>query len=212
MTQDAESKKAGHGPSVHYNGQQMFAPSEHMTGNALYDFFQVPVNHRLYLEAHGNAPDVPVKRDATSYEIKNGSHYYDLPEGQFGAMLPRVAAELDALRQEYPGEDRVLVAEQPDGSFIVTIRDVALPAGWSKPSTTLRFVVPPAYPQARPSGFFADPDLQLATGGPGSGGGEGQLPDGKWRSYCWQPKQWELSRETLLRYAKFAEARFHEVQ
>lgn len=200
------------GPSVHYNGKQLFAPSDSMKGVELYDLFGVPQNHRLYLEAPGSHPDTPIKRDETKYDLKPGSHYYDLPEGQFGALLPRVEAELQALRDAYPGEGRVTTDLQPDGNLLVTIRDVPVPSGWNRQTTRLRFVVPPGYPQARPSGFSVDDGFALATGAPGSGGGEANFADGKWRSYCWQPKAWEMSRETLLRYAKFAEARFHEVQ
>ncbi len=200
------------GPSVHYNGNQMFLPKPEMTGQELYQFFQVPANHRLFLEAQGKDPDKRIENDATGYSVKNGSQFYDLPHGQFGALLPRVDKELADLRTAY-GAERVSTREEPDGSVLVLIKEVPVPTHWTKPSVTLRIVVPPSYPQGRPDGFFTDKDLFLsATKTPGQGGGQtGKLPDGsEWLKFCWAPKTWDMSRETLLRYAKFCEDRFKE--
>src|SRR5687768_8521186 len=203
-----------HGPSVQYNGQQKFAPKDSMTGAELYQFFQVPPNHRLYRESKGNQPDEPIQNDGVTRTIKNGDRFYDLPQGQFGAPLPRVVKELEDLKGAY-GAQQVQVREEPDGSMHITIADVAMPAHWTKPQARIRFIVPPSYPQGKPDGFFTDKDLLLkSNNGAGAGGGDATLPpdNAPWKKFCWQPKAWDMSRETLLRYAKFCEARFQEAQ
>lgn len=68
-------------------------------------------------------------------------------------------AQLDALRARYPGTEGTRL---PSGTTLVTVPAVPLPAGWSKAKTTIRFLVPAAYPYAALDCFWADPDLRLS--------------------------------------------------
>jgi hypothetical protein len=43
---------------------------------------------------------------------------------------------------------------QSDGSLIVEVPGLALPAGWSRPCTTVRWVLSPGYPAAQPVSAF----------------------------------------------------------
>jgi hypothetical protein len=78
------------GVSILVNQQQHFAPQAVMTGSELKTLAGIPAGNRLYLEAPGNQPDVPVA-DHVQIELKPGQHFYDLPPGIVGGE---------------PGEDR----------------------------------------------------------------------------------------------------------
>lgn len=52
----------------------------------------------------------------------------------------------------------------PSGAGLATVPAIALPAGWSKTATSVRFVVPQGYPYAALDCFWADEDLRLANG------------------------------------------------
>jgi hypothetical protein len=67
-------------------------------------------------------------------------------------------AQLEELRDRY-GD--VATTTLPSGTTLVTIPSVRLPPGWSKPATSIRFLVPPGYPFAALDCFWADHDLML---------------------------------------------------
>lgn len=75
------------------------------------------------------------------------------------AMTP-FQRQLADLQSRYPAT----TAQASPGGTLVIVPAVILPAGWSKPTSSIRYVVPPAYPHANPDCFFADADLRLATG------------------------------------------------
>lgn len=70
-------------------------------------------------------------------------------------------AQLDQLRERF-GE--VVTKALPSGAILVTVVNVSLPPGWNKPSTSIRFLVPPGYPFAALDCFWADNDLLLDGG------------------------------------------------
>lgn len=121
-------------------------------------------------------------------------------------MLPRVTEEIERVKREYPA---VEVKLQPDGSIQVEVGPVPLPEGWSKKATRILVVLPPQYPQAKPSSFFADSNL-LHNGKNPRGSSQTQVGDGNWTSFCWNPEKWDLSKEDLWKYIKFCESRFKE--
>ena len=66
--------------------------------------------------------------------------------------------QLQRLRERYPEaswEDRT-----PHG-LLMTIPSFALPPGWNKPSTQVKFFSPQGYPYAWPDCFWADSDLRV---------------------------------------------------
>lgn len=122
-------------------------------------------------------------------------------------MLPRLRDEIDALKAEYPGTEEF---EQPDGSVHVIVPNVPLPSTWEPPLTRLLMIIAPSYPNARPN-FFTEPLVNLKTHPPQiTGSAITKIGGIDWRSFCWNPSNWDLSRETLLRFLKFAVTRFDE--
>ncbi|SRR5258708_38532804 len=66
--------------------------------------------------------------------------------------------ELNKLRDKYPG---LAATQLPSGATLIRIPAIALPAGWSKPSTSVTFIAPQGYPFAAPDCFWADSDLRV---------------------------------------------------
>ena len=62
--------------------------------------------------------------------------------------------QLEQLRERF-GE--VQTRQLPSGTTLVTVPGVRLPEGWSKSSTTIRFIVPPGYPFAQLDCFWRIP-------------------------------------------------------
>lgn len=70
-------------------------------------------------------------------------------------------AHIALLAARHPStESRVL----PSGARLVTMSNLILPAGWSKTSTNVLFLVPQPYPYAAPDCFWTDAELRLANG------------------------------------------------
>ena len=103
---------------------------------------------------------------------------------------------------------------RPDGTALITVSDVRLPAGWSTPTTTIKFVVPLGYATARPDSFWSDASLRLSTGAlpantqmnANHGGTEPLL----WFSF--HPSSWNPISDDLLTYFNIVRTRFVEVR
>jgi len=122
-------------------------------------------------------------------------------------MLPRVAQEIERAKQDYAD---LQVRELADGSIHVEVPNVVLPSGWSQSTTKILIVLPAGYPQAAPSGFFAEPNILGPGGKNPDGSGQNQINGVPWKSFCWRPNTWDNSRENLWRYIKFVQTRFLE--
>jgi hypothetical protein len=192
---------------IFINDLRFDAPARVMTGAEIKSLGGVPAGNRLYREEPGSHPDTPIPDDM-SVELKSGEKFYDLPPGTVGAgLLPTVEAQIARLREDYSEVD---VRPQPDGTTHLVVGPVRLDEAWSKPTSRVLIVLPLGYPQARPSGFFADPEVRPAPGGDPAGSGHQQVAGEQWRAFCWQPANWDQDRETLWRYVKFCERRFAE--
>ena len=89
----------------------------------------------------------------------------------------------------------------PSGTVLVTIPGMTVPPGWSATTTTVRFLVPPAYPFAAPDCFWADDGLRLAGNALPQNSGPGNvIPEtnvsGLWFSWHLQGP-WDPNRDTL---------------
>jgi hypothetical protein len=97
---------------------------------------------------------------------------------------------------------------------LISIPAVALPAGWSKTQTTVRFATPVGYPFSPPDCFWADSDLRLANGGtPQSSAANNQCPDGSthlW--FSWHVGQWNPNADSLLTYLRVIRRRLDEAK
>lgn len=122
-------------------------------------------------------------------------------------MLPRVRQEIDEVKAAFPALRETVLQ---DGTIHLEIPDAPVPARWTPSHIALLLVVAPAYPTQRPT-MFTDPKIKLIEPSKHpDGSSEQDVAGKKWRSYCWSPTSWELSRETLLRFTKFALSRFEE--
>ncbi len=190
---------------IFINDVRFEAPAPVMTGAEIKRLGGIPAGNRLYREEPGAHPDTPVPDD-TTVELRSGQRFYDLPPGTVGTgLLPSVEAQIARLREDYTNVD---VRPQPDGTTHLVVSPLRLDQGWSRMASRVLVILPPGYPQARPSGFFADPDVRLCTGGEPAGSGQQEMAGEQWRTFCWQPANWDHDRETLWRYVKFCERRF----
>jgi hypothetical protein len=115
--------------------------------------------------------------------------------------------QLKQLRKAYPS---AVIEQRPDGSMLVTVPDLSMPAGWDRPQITVSMILPPGYPTAKPSGFETAADLRLADGRvPTAGRGEHMIEGRPYSHFCWQPsQQWENDEHELWKRVKFALRRF----
>jgi hypothetical protein len=109
-----------------------------------------------------------------------------------------VDIHLERLREREP---EMKVQQLPDGSRVISIPQVNLPAGWNKQQTAVHLIAPQGYPFAQPDCFWADQDLRLSTGAvpqnaaltnpvPGLG-----LPS-LW--FSWHLQSWNAARDDLM--------------
>jgi hypothetical protein len=91
-----------------------------------------------------------------------------------------------------------------DGSFLVTIPNVPLPAGWNHSVVTILFVAPPGYPGAQPDCFWVEPGgMRLADGKTPQGSSDsnpipGVGPRGTW--FSWHVQRWDPNYDSLTSY------------
>jgi len=101
-----------------------------------------------------------------------------------------------------------------NGSHVITIPNIELPAGWNAPTTTVRFLAPVGFPASRPDCFWADSALRLANGAIPANTGQNQLPDGSnaqlW--FSWHVDRWSPNYDTLLTYLNVIRARFRHAR
>ncbi len=110
-----------------------------------------------------------------------------------------VDVQMEDLRRDYP---EATADPRPDGTFVITVPKVSLPAGWSQSHTTVQFLAPVGFPLAQPDCFWTDDGLRLPNGvlpknanaqTPPFGG-----PSKLW--FSWHVSVWSGSRDTLRSY------------
>ena len=102
----------------------------------------------------------------------------------------------------------------PSGAYLVTVPGVTLSPGWSQPVTTVRFIVPLGYPQAKPDCFWADGNLRLQGGNPPQASNQNLIPEanetGLW--FSWHASSWNPNSDNLLTYLHVIRKRLGEVR
>jgi Prokaryotic E2 family E len=115
------------------------------------------------------------------------------------------------LRSEWP---EALLERIADGSHLITIPNLPLPAGWSKTVIDLKFVAPVGYPFSRPDCFWTDPDLRLANGATPQNTGANPIPHvgtpQLW--FSWHVATWNPNSDNLLTYLRVVERRLHDLR
>jgi hypothetical protein len=119
-----------------------------------------------------------------------------------------VEAQIEAVRTLFPEASAV---SRGDGTVLVTIPGVPLPAGWSARTTTAYFLAPAGYPMAQPDCFWADATLRLASGAMPQASGLTPIP-GESEPRLWfswhLTSGWNPVRDTLLSYVRTIQGRF----
>ena len=124
------------------------------------------------------------------------------------ALNPIVAAQLDALKEEYP-EAHWEEVVGGGGMVRVIVPGFPLPSGWSAEKATVHFILPVGYPIARPDCFWTTELLRLAGGRTPMGTGTNQMPGSSesllW--FSWHVDAWD-SKADVLRWMKIIKQRF----
>lgn len=124
-------------------------------------------------------------------------------------MIDALDRQIHVVRSRYPDAS---IAAQPDGSQLVHVPSVPLPAGWSAWSTGIWFFLPAGYPTVRPDCFYADSELRLASGAePGSSSVQ-MLSGTPRRWFSWHVTSWDETRDGLAQYVRFIERRLVEIR
>ena len=114
---------------------------------------------------------------------------------------PHVQRDFDELKAVVP---EAAIKELPDGTAWITVPKVRLlPNGaWNADATTVFFVAPMGYPQARPDCFWADEHLRLASGGVPKNTGIQAVPmaPGQYLWFSWHVNQWDPSKDDFITY------------
>lgn len=127
-------------------------------------------------------------------------------------MFGPVIMQLEQLRERFGGAD---VRQVTSDVMLVTVPNVRLPEGWSKPSTAIRFIIPSGYPYALLDCFWTDADLTLQGGGQPQNSGMNPIP-GVTEPLLWfswhLTAPWNPNRDTLTTWMNVVINRMKEVR
>jgi Prokaryotic E2 family E len=122
-----------------------------------------------------------------------------------------IQEQLEILRTEFP---KATLATLPGGASLISVPGIALPTGWSKAETTVRFAAPVGYPFSPPDCFWADSDLRLVNNAlPQNSAPNNPCPDGSqllW--FSWHVGQWNPNSDSLLTYLRVIRRRLDEAK
>jgi len=124
-------------------------------------------------------------------------------------MIETIEAQIEAIRARYPAAS---ITAQADGSQLVHLPLVPLPAGWTASSTVIWFILPAGYPTVRPDCFYATADLHLATGADPANSSMQTIDGLARRWFSWHLTSWDEARDGLSQYVRFVERRLAEVR
>jgi hypothetical protein len=105
-------------------------------------------------------------------------------------------------------------AGRPDGAILVSVPGVPLPPHkWTKDKTTIEFLAPLGYPQARPDCFYADMDLRLLGGGMPVNANIQAIPGGPERLwFSWHLSNWNPNNDTLITFYNVIKQRLRDAR
>lgn len=139
---------APHGPNIVIDKQHYQAPKSDMSGAELKELASIAADFRIFKIHPGPSPDEPVG-DAEMIHLDNGDHFYSLPPGRVGDLIPSVQAEIDEVVSALANS----IIHAGDGSrFLIEVPLVPLPEGhgWDQKTTRILIPVPASYPTSRP--------------------------------------------------------------
>lgn len=125
-------------------------------------------------------------------------------------MISEQFLELQGYLQDHKHQGSE-IQRRADGSYLITIKDVELPPGWSRSKVDVFFIAPPGYPAAKPDCFWVHPPVRLTNGTIPQNANEGtplpydHVPGRPFTWFSWHLQMWDpnLSRlETFYRVIK----------
>jgi hypothetical protein len=121
-----------------------------------------------------------------------------------------IARQLSEMQSKWPDTTAAL---QSDGSTLVCVPDVKLPAGaWNQPSATIWLVLPCGFPLASPENFFVR-HLRLAHGGdPGHTSTMGPTHHSRglgWTKCFNRPLRWDPNSDTITTWVHVCQRWLH---
>lgn len=127
-------------------------------------------------------------------------------------MISLLERQLEELRQVYPNGAEATTL--PSGAVLIELKGVALPPGWNKSSTSIRFMVPVGYPFAAPDCFWADNDLRISPATQPQASSCQAIPEANLPAlwFSWHVQGWNANRNNLVTYAKVIEQRLKEIR
>lgn len=127
---------------------------------------------------------------------------------------PQIEAQLAKLRDS---NANVRHWDLADGSTLIEVPAQSLrPAGvWSKENTTILFLAPLGFPQARPDCFWADDDLRLNGGALPTNSNLQSIPNappeiGQRLWFSWHVSSWSPQKDTLSTYLEVIRQRLKD--
>jgi len=123
-----------------------------------------------------------------------------------------IEKQFASLKEKFP--NAVLSSPDGNGVQLVTIPDVELPPGWSRPKVHVYFVLPVGYPAAQPDTFWTSTltlqngSMPQATNTSNTAVG---VPAGStW--FSWHPQRWNPNTDSILNYMRMIRKRLEAVQ
>jgi len=127
-------------------------------------------------------------------------------------MMDILQRQLEDLRKAYPAGAEL--TQLPSGAVLIELKDVRLPPGWNRGTTSIRFVVPVGYPFAAPDCFWTENDLRLSPNTQPQATNFQPIPElnrpGMW--FSWHVQGWNPNHSNLVTYAKVIEQRLKELR
>ena len=120
-------------------------------------------------------------------------------------MISQQFLELQSYLQEFKHQGAE-IQRRADGSYLITIKGVQLPAGWNPRQVDVLFVAPPGYPAARPDCFWVSPPVRLSNGAIPQNASEGTPlpydvnPARRLTWFSWHLQMWDPNRDRLEQF------------
>ncbi|MCP3368649.1 E2/UBC family protein [Bradyrhizobium cajani] len=120
-------------------------------------------------------------------------------------MIGEQFQQLKEYLQEFKRQEAE-IQRRADASYLITVKGVDLPDGWSVRKVDVLFIAPPGYPAARPDCFWVSPPLRLPNGAIPQNANEGTPlpydtnPGRPLTWFSWHLQTWDPNRDRLEQF------------
>jgi Prokaryotic E2 family E len=118
--------------------------------------------------------------------------------------------QFERLKSAFPGAEKRQLAS---GAVLIVLNGFSLPLGWSRLTTTVKFIAPIGYPFAKPDCFWVDSDIRLQSGAMPQNSNISPIPETNenhlW--FSWHAGQWNANSDDLVTYVKLIDRRLRTI-